>query len=386
MIRNFIYVLSLFFILIIVGCGDDPSDIASGIVGDNVVLLQTSAKQTSAVNFKKVVEMGTSSKLLVGKTDNVEAKFLIQFRTPMLDSIKHFLKADSIQLLSNKFFFYPNYKFGDSTATLDFTAHKILTTWDAYTFTQDSLSPLRYDYQNILTNKSINNDTLHYLSIKNEVVKEWLLAEADSMFKINNGILVKSASLSNRMLGYQGFLSGSNNNPHIEIVYQKLGSYTDTLIYYSDQDVHVVEGNIPVTNSDELFIQSGLSVQGRFSLSLDSLPNNIAINYAKITLTIDTLKSKFGSNSVDDLVLYYVTDSTNNSIDLAANALLRRDKNKFTGDVTRIINRLYRDGNYGVLIRPAFYIEGVEKYIIKNHLAPLAGEAPKVEITFSKRK
>lgn len=386
MIRNFIYVLSLFFVVMIAGCGDDPSDIASGIVGDNVVLTQTSAKQTSSVNFKKVFELGAASKLLVGKSDNVEGKFLIQFRTLILDSIKNFLKADSIQVISNKFFFHPNYKFGDSTAALDFTAHKILTTWDAYTFTQDSLSPLRYDYQNILTNKSINNDTLHYLSIKNDVVKEWLRAEADSLTKINNGILVKSTSLSNRIIGYQGFLSGSNINPYFEIVYQKLGAYTDTLIYYSDQDVHVVEGNIPAMNSDELFIQSGLSVHGRFNLSLDSLPKNIAINYANLTLTIDTLKSKFGANAIDDLVLYYVTDSTNNSIDLAANALLRRNKNKFTGDVTRIINRLYRDGNYGVLIRPAYYIEGVEKYVLKNHLAPLLDEAPKVEITFSKRK
>lgn len=379
-------IVVLFCLNIFFGCGDDPSDIASGISGDEIATDIVGVNQTSNVTFKKVFELGIASRLLVGKNDNVEASFLIQFSTPMLDSLKNFLRADSLTVISNKIFLSPIYKFGDSTAVLDFTAHKILATWDAYTFTFDSLSPLRYDYQNIISTKSINNDTLHYVSINNNVVQEWLKAEADSLTKINNGILIKPTSSSNRILGYQGFTSGSSINPRIEIVYQKLGAYIDTLTYYTDQDVHVVDGNIPAMNSDEIILRSGVSVQGRLNFALDSIPKNVVINHATLTLTLDTIKSKFGSGMIDDLILYYVTDSSTNEFSASTSALLRRDKNKFTGDVTRIIDRQYHDGNYGVIIRPAGYLEGVEKFVLKNHLTVATGDAPKINVIFTKRK
>jgi len=120
---------------------------------------------------------------------------------------------------------------------------------------------------------------------------------------------------SEKIIGFQALSIDDLSIPSLEIVIQKAGVYIDTLSYFPSIDLSVISGSLPDVGFENIGIQAGLNSEARLFFDLSSLPKGIVVNYAKLILTIDTIKTITGSSFTNSLRVNYLTDSTSLIID-----------------------------------------------------------------------
>ena len=177
------------------------------------------------------------------------------------------------------------------------------------------------------------------------------------------------------------------DEPTLRIVIQKPGEYIDTLIGYIASDISVVLGDPQNVGTENLAIQSSLTSEAKLYFDLSLIPDSTDINYASLTLTLDTLQTKTGSSFTNSLRVYLIADSTTDSLYTSFAYTLGRINATFKGEITNIV-RGWLDNNIsneGMLIKATNEPNGVEIFAIKGSNAANVSDRPKLEVVYSKR-
>jgi hypothetical protein len=382
-----------FLTLNLVSCSDDPSAIGSAFVTTDLINLDSldSFKDTlvsSSSTYKHIIPLGFSSTLLLGmKGDNV-ATTLLSFNIVVPDSIKTDLINNALTVSSATVQLYKYYIYGDSTAPIDYTVHSVSSTspWTSTGFTIDSLPGLLYDAADVSSNKTFT-DTLYKFNLDNDLVKNWLNIYANSQTPDNGIILIPRNS--NKLVGFYALTSATDVNiPYLVVVLNKPGVYeNDTLMFSTTSDLSVISGNPPQNQTENIFVQSSVELESRIQFDLSKVPQHAIINYAELQLTLDTTQSVFGSSYTDQLVAYYITDSTNIDSLSTYPVTLNRSGSLFKGNITSYIQTwLSTKINEGIQVRSGAYDTGLELWALKSSNAVDPSTRPRLKIIYTNKK
>jgi hypothetical protein len=385
--------LSAISILFIVSCNDSPTDLGTKFLSqDGVEVLKLDSSidsiQQSSYSFKKVFNLGTSSQLLLGKAENITSHVLLKFVFAIPDSIKEELALRNLTVIDSYVEMFRNYSFGDSNATFDYAAYKVNEKWSSSTFNADSFAFLDYDNTIDLSfNRSTENDTMYSFHLDTTLTSSWLQNYVDTTAASNYGIILSPSDNSQKVLGFTAFNTSGENDPRLRIVVQKPGAYTDTLIGYISSDLSVVLGDLQDVGTENIVLQSSLTSEAQLYFDFSVIPEDVVINLATLTLTVDTLATKTGSSFTNRLSVYLLKDSATKELNTDYIYALNRSGATFTGDITNIVRAWNnRVDNQGLLIKSTLEFWGIEIFAIKGSNTALIEQRPKLEIVYSKGK
>lgn len=390
-IKRFSLTALLLTSLIHLTCSESPTSIGADLLNQDLVNIleldssKDSLFQSSAL-YKRVIALSNASRLLLGKKDNVESGVLIKFLIYLDDSIKQQIIDNELSVLSANVQLTQDYTYGSSTSSLDYSVHKINSDWSTG-FTSDSLSLLSYEANDVSSNR-VFSDSINTFDFDTQLVTSWLKSSADTSLPAPDGIYIKPSFGSEKIIGFYALSTAEDIPvPLLNIVIEKAGVYTDTLSYFPSVDLSVVSGSLADVGSENIGIQAGLNSEARIFFDLSELPENIIVNYAQLTLTLDTLKTITGSSFTNSLRVNYLTDSSTVLIDSAYLLYLDRDSNRFKGSVTTYIQRsLLEKSNHGLLVAPSDKLNGVELFAIKSSNNAIFSERPKLQIIYTYKK
>jgi hypothetical protein len=388
-LRSFISLITIF---ILIGCNDSPTDLGVEFVSqDGVEVFKLDSSVDSipqqSNHFKKVINLGSSDHLLVGKAENVDAKAMLRFVLLIPDTIKAELENRTLTVIDSYVELTKDYSFGDSAALFDYQVKKINESWSASTFTADSFLTLSYDNIDLSSNRTSLNDTTYSFNLDTALTSSWLQNYVDSSVASNYGILLDPAVNSQKVLGFTAFNVNGIDDPRLRIVVQKPGAYIDTLIGYIAADISVVLGEVQNTVTENLYLQTSLTSEVKLFFDVSVLPEDCVINSAKLTLTVDTLQTKTGSNFSNSLRVFLFSDSAKKEINTSYLYPLNRSGALFTGNLTDIV-RAWKNNvdNQGMLIKATSELRGVEIFSVKGSNAADISQRPKLEIVYSRKK
>ncbi len=395
-IKKILFLPVITISLFIISCSESPTSTGTDLLRDDYIgvnqldSFNDSLAQTSSYS-KRVIQLGGSEKLLIGKSNNVEASTLLNFFVFLDDSILSDVREDKLQIISASVELTKTYTFGDSNAVLDFTVHRVNSRWSSATYTADSLSLIQYDQNDISTERNFSDSAVTF-KIDNSLVLEWMKDGEDSAKHVDFGIFLKAAPSSQKIVGYQA-LSGATSSaqiPQLEVIYEKPGVYRDTLIFIPEADLSIVTGDLPNISNENIAIQSGLAVNSKLWFDLSGIPDNSVINYAELTLFLDTLETVTGSVYSNSLTAYAILDSSRMD-SLSRGISLAGDKNdsskSFTGNVTSIIQTIKnRKDNQGIMLRAGVETEGLELFVLKGSSAADRRLRPQLKIIYTNKQ
>jgi len=385
--------LSAISIFLIVSCNDSPTDLGTKFLSqDGVEVLKLDSSidsiQQSSYSFKKVFNLGASSQLLLGKAENITSHVLLKFVFAIPDSIEEELALRNLTVIDSYVELFRNYSFGDSNAAFDYSAYKVNEKWSSSTFTADSFAFLDYDNTIDLSfNRTTENDTIYSFHLDTTLTSSWLQNYVDTTVASNNGIILSPADNSQKVLGFTAFNTSGENDPRLRIVVQKPGAYIDTLIGYVSSDLSVVLGDIQNVGAENIVLQSSLTSEAQLYFDFSVVPEDVVINLATLTLTVDTVATKTGSSFTNRLSVYLLADSAEKELNPDYLYTLNRSGATFSGDITNMVRAWNnRIDNQGLLIKSTLEFWGIEIFAIKGSNAPLIEQRPKLEIVYSKGK
>jgi hypothetical protein len=386
--KNLSLISFLILILSLLSCSDSPSDVGADLLKiDMINVLKLDSNLDSipqqSSSLKKIIPLGNSPRLLLGKYQDYTAYTLISFTFTLPDSIKRAIQNDSLEVLDAKGELNVDYQFGAISVPFDFSIYEIQSFWNSVNFSVDSFTALSYSNLDLSSNK-VDRDSIFYFNISPNIVKNWLKSEVDTSVK-NRGVLLSPTPNTGKIIGFVAFNPDLSNDTKVNVIVRKPGAYVDTLLAYVLSDVSVVIGNNQI-EPNYITIQSSLAYQGKLSFDLSSLKKGSVVNYAQLSLTIDTLKSKFGNKYFDELRAYIITSSDSLSIIESSFYPLRRIGDKYVGDISGIVRYWTSNNpNYGILLKAGSEIVGIEKFMIKGSSYPIYSDRPKLEIIYTMR-
>lgn len=393
-LKRYLFILAASTAMIFYSCSDAPRDFNSNLLGPDQINVQSVNSLTGGFlqkshSFKTVIPTGSSNTLLLGKYQNQEASTLIQFAFYLPDSILTDLNNNAISITDGWVELVRTYLFGDSLGALDFSAHKITTPWSSIGFTSDSLNSANFSYDNadISSQRNATLDSVNSFHLTTQYLTDALKNFVNGLPEY--GIYLKPSANSTKVVGYQALLSGSSLQPSLKIVINKPGVYTDTLGFDAYGDVSVLEGSLPPVGPDDIVVQSSLVGQTTIAFDISSIPKNAIINQATLSLTIDTLKTRGGSDYYAGVTVFNIADSASSIIDssFVSTSLAQSDDTTFQGSITGYVQHWVSSGqNQGVVISPQNGLTGMEIFAFKGSNAAEPWKRPRLEILYTTKK
>ncbi len=386
------YRLSLVLILLsvsffLLSCEDEPSSIGIQLISGDLVSVKTfdsfvdSVAQSSSY-FKNVVALGNSSYLLLGVYQDIEVSALLRFIFGLSDSLKTDVTNGNINVISSWVVLTNRYVYGDTLADMNFTAHKVNSSWSSSGFTIDSLPNLQYDMQDISSGLNIT-DTNYTFNLDEAVVLSWMKNAADNTIESNYGIYLKPSATSGKVIGFEALTALSSEAAELYVVIEKSGVYTDTINGFIIGDISLVDGELPNLPAGRIAVQSGVAVNSKIKFDLSALPEDIVINDAELIITKDTLLSKVGSGYSNSLKVFYLQyfDSLKTE---GSSVTLLSGNNKFSGNISTFLRNWVLTGeNNGLLIQTGNQTDGLELFALYSGDSADLSLRPRLIITYS---
>lgn len=392
----FLPTLLLFASLLFLSCSDEPSSLGIELIGSDYILVRTydSVNDTIIQNssyYKKVIPLGNSDWILVGKyqstEQNIEASSLIKFIFGLADSLKNDVKADNINVLDAWIELRNRYTYVDTLATMNFTVHKVNSSWSSTAFTIDSLSELQYDVNDVSSDFSISDSTYSF-HIDEALPLGWMKNSADNTLESNFGIYLEPTMSSNKVVGFQALTPLSSQAAKLTVVIEKPGVYIDTVSGFISADISLVNlpNFEPIPLDSLMYVQSSVSINSKLTFDLGSLPPGLVINKAELFITTDMLNSVKGSSFNNSLRVFYLKSADSTVTEGNSISLLSQD-NQYTGDITRFVrNWVSRDENFGILIEAGSPTLGLDLFVLKGSNYTEISERPRLRITYTQQK
>ncbi|MEE9430385.1 MAG: hypothetical protein V3V16_05050 [Melioribacteraceae bacterium] len=351
-------VLLLFALtFLITFCTDDPTSIGDDLIpdGDKVEIktissLENNFSQTFSTFKKDSLYYGSSRRLLLGNYENLSIEMLLGFAILLPDSLKKQLDSNETILTKSWIEMQQNYWIGDSTQ-LSFSVHKINESWTSVQFDDDTLASIKSTMGGdiLLPSTYSFTDSLITLQIDNEVVDEWVARTYDKDKPQNNGLLFSPIS-NTGILGFQALNAlPSSRFITLKLVFEKQGSYIDTISSVPSIDIHSVTSTLPTNPTGSTILQSSSSVRGKLWFDVSEVPSDIIINKATLDLFIDEANTTQGNIKTDTVAIgYYELSEVNRNFGLVP--LFKKDKS-YSGDLRSFVQRWSNgDENEGVQV------------------------------------
>lgn len=388
--------LSIFSIAIFISCSDDPSSVGANLIpdGDKITFHEFDSqkqpiKYSSDVFYKKNT-LGAAEKLLLGKNSYSQSSFLLRFIPVFSDSLLTYLKDGNLKINSTWIEMFPAYKMGDSTQNFNFSIHQLRSDWSPVGFNIDSLKAASFQYdQKDVSGAKTFTDTLVTVKMDPNVVKEWLLYQKDNTLAKNYGLIFKPTSNTNRYLGFYAVsVFTEARQPVLFIEYERPGINKDTTYVSPYIDTHVVEGQLP-GNSTDLVVQAGYAVRSYVYFDVSSIEKASAVNKATFELSINHNKTFDGTPSSDSIYVRVFKDSTTKAYgsDSSSVLLLRREGDKFIGDLTWMVQRwITQGGNQGFELSLADEVNAASRIVFYGPKDSNVALRPKIKIVYFQKK
>ena len=370
-------------------CSDAPSSIGADLLSPDIIdvlklnSFTDSIAQSSLILPPTAIKLSSAERLLLGRKNDIEASLLIRFFISLPDSIKQDILSNSLNITSAYIKMIKTYTCGDETAPFDFTAHKINSVW-SLDFTADSLTPaFSYEPNDVIISKELS-DSINIFFIDNQLALFMLQAAADTNNPDDNGIILKPTGNAEKVVGFQALTSSFINYPELKVVIEESG-VVDTLDLISTIDLSVVSGNLP-TVFENILVAAGYAINSRLAFDLSKLPQNVVINNAELTLTIDTTETIAGDFYINSLAAGFLADSLD-ADSIIGTITLPRSGNTFSGSITSFVQSwvsIY--DNQGILLRTSDQLNGVERFALKGSNTADAVLRPLLKITYTLKK
>ncbi|MFC2082219.1 DNRLRE domain-containing protein [Bacteroidota bacterium] len=390
------HITGLLIILILaVSCNEDPTSVGSQLIpgGDflDFQILDSftdTLQQTSSYTLDDI-DLKRSTKILVGKNENIESWMLMRFLMLFPDSALQPLTVDSLNIVSTKVEMRPNYRFGDPAGTFDFTVHRVYDAWTPSGFDKDSMSSLVYDPADYSSNKTVT-DSLITFDIDTSLVLDWLRRTWDLSYPENHGVVFIPTPNTTRIFGFPGYDAYTTEFlTQISIVYEKPGIFTDTVVVIPFSDVHAVRGEMPIGNPENIILQGGLTTRGQLHFDVSEIPQNSIVNRATLQLFVDTLETVNGTVPTDSIrVFIYKNVETKSIIDSTIYYTLVRDSGSafYEGEVSRLVQEWISGvDNQGFRINISDEARSVNKIAIKGSDSSDPALRPRLKVIYSKK-
>ncbi len=388
------FLFTFLSVFIFTGCNDSPNDVGLGLIpaSDGINLVSWNSLQNPIIEKSATVEdtisLSYSKEVLLGSYNNTKSFLLVKFLISLPDSISTALSADSLTFVDSWLSSAVTYKIGDGTS-LDFTAHKIESDWNASKFTNDSLTTLQYNPQDIYLSQELTDSTFKF-NFQADAAKDWLMSSVNSTDYNNYGLYLEPSSGGSLILGFPALTASlSNSRLQLTCVTKITGSqFLDTLTFYTSADVHVVEHPLPnVIN--RMVLQAGTGVRSRLFFDLSSFPKNTVINKATLNIYYDINEAEFGTNKSDTLILKMLSDSTLNTINTSVGtAYLYGDSTKYSGELTSFVQKWVDSTsvNEGLLMKLSDEDVTANQLLLFSPTFPDSTKRPQLEILYTKMR
>jgi len=370
-------VLSVFFLLVITSCSDDPSDLGKGTVSANDGLKVDSAIAYANRDTSFLYEVVGTGNSLVGYAQGNEVRTLMQFTG--FTAISSTVTVDSAVVT-----FPIDFKFLDSTGTIGFEVHEMLNAWSQSTFKWDSVS-VAGEYNATPSSTFLGNIVPGDSTIQfhiDELVRNWIQTGTDAP----DGMMLIPSSISSSLI------IGSLNNllietrPHV-VVYYRSGADTDrTSTFYTTQRTFTANTPQPVM-AGRLFAQSGIAFRTHVLFDSLIIPSKASINRAIFTVSFDGLNSEVNQYTRDSLLVSLERKNVYPFDSLAYTAICTPATNGaqkiYQANVTQLVQAwVSREPNYGILLRTFDENSNVERFALYGSLSPQALK-PKLVVTYT---
>ncbi len=401
--------LVLTSVLIFISCNQDPTSIGSNIVPskNQIGFAQVDSylgnyKQSSSYYSIKP-KLGGGTFILIGNLPYMQSSILLRWDIFMDDSLKTALQNGSLTVKSAYLTMTPVYTIGDSTSSLDFTISQIRSPWSASGFDRDSISQLVLDNSNIkisnitITKSTQNFDSLYSCNLNTSAVYNWLKYVADSnSVPRSYGTQLTPTSSTKKIIGFSAInlLSSTTSNAtllHV-VLSRPTWSSDDTLAVSPSQDIHFIQKYIPPANTGDIYLEGSYATEGKVFIDFPSIPKNVIINKATLTLYVDSLNTTDGSLKSDSINAKTLGDSTSNvlSKDSSTYALLSRSGNTFSGNVAWMIQKwIDKDVNYpnqGITLALSDQAESAARIAFYGSKNPNKLLRPKLTFTYTQKQ
>ncbi|MGA7720804.1 MAG: hypothetical protein WCA84_06475 [Ignavibacteriaceae bacterium] len=378
-------------ILLINSCSENPVSVGIGLLKSDYVNVKEidsygdSLKQSSSYFKYDIPITGSAASLLIGKAANVSASYLSEFNISLPDTIGTDILDGAATVTYAGVSLYPNYVFGDSNLAMDFTVNKISYNWTSAGVDADSINSLGIIQADLSTNRTFS-DSLVTFNLDKSYVLNILKYASDSTLGIDHGIYFKPTSNSKKVVGFDAVATTSSYTT-LKVVLLKPGDYSDTLLFYPGRESSIVTGSIPSISSQDIAVQGGLVINSHLTFNVSSVPANSLINYANLTLNIDTVATIVGYPYLNSLTVLLLTDSTARAYDSTQSIELSRSGNTFQGNIAAYVQNWIDKGvNEGLLLQVTTQNDGLEYYALTGSNAANRALRPRLQITYTGKK
>jgi hypothetical protein len=353
-------------VIIFTSCNQDPTSVGSTIVPikDQIGFAQVDSylgnfKQSSSFYSTKPL-LGGAYYLLLGNLPYMQSSIIFRWDIYLDDSLKTAIQDGSLTVKSAYLTMTQGYIIGDSTSKLDFTISQIRSSWSAAGFDRDSVSQLVVDNTNIktgtisITQSTKNVDSLYTCNLNPSAVYNWLKYVADSSsVQRSYGTQLVPTSSTKKIIGFKAIdllTSGTSSATLLHVVLSRPNWYTDdTLVVSPSQDIHYIQKYVPPANNGDIYLEGSYATSGKVFIDFPSIPKNVIINKAILTLYVDSLNTTDGSLKSDSIAIKTLGDSTSNVLtkDSTIYGLLIKSGNTFSGNIAWMIQKwIDKDTNY----------------------------------------
>ncbi len=354
-----VFFISLIFVSF--ACNDEPTAVGDALIPntDRIELKKidsynNSFNQSFSTFQKDSLFFGASNRVLLGSYKNLSIDMLLGFGILFPDSLKESINKNEVVLKSSWIEMRPNYWIGDKSH-LEFSVKEINQNWSSSNFNQDTLNAVKASLgDDILIKDSYSfSDSLIKFSIDEQVVNKWVKQVAENTFALNNGLYFTPVSKTG-IVGFQAiarFISSSFVT--LNMVLEKPGVYVDTIKAVQSKDLHIVNKTEPEKNENSLILQSSSSIRGKLWFDVSSVPTDVVLNKATLSLYIDEQHTFQGKPKTDSVVVSFFENKNQNLVkkEFGISVLFNKD-NTYSGDIRQFVQRwINGENNEGMEIK-----------------------------------
>lgn len=373
--RLFLFVPLTITAFFYTGCSNDPNSVGISLLPpqDSIKITTISVPANFDLSFLYRTN-GTSSPLLTGMSNGIEARTLLGFAG--ISAIPTTATIDSAILTLNI-----NYRFHDPTGTLAFEVHKVTAAVNPATFRWDS-SNVPGVYSDTISGRFIKNisplDSSIRVSLDSTLIRQWSVVNSGVIIFLPAGTIVAGFTYAANLF--------ADYRPLLTVSYHDTAGTPGTFSTRSIWGVFVADGAIP-TPSDRITLQAGVSERGLVRFDSLAIPRGASITQAIFQVALDTVQSltnEFTTNTIDAFLTRkssYPYDSLILGVTLTP--AVDNGQRVYQANVRFIIQQWFlRQSNNGVVLRATGEQTRLDRFVLHGvNSAPAL--RPKLLITYS---
>ncbi|MBR9978078.1 MAG: hypothetical protein KFH87_08325 [Bacteroidetes bacterium] len=345
-------------LLLLTACRNDPDPTGIDLIPDSDLIgaarfdSQSDSASMRTSQYAHVAPHGSSTLLSIGEADAYNARALLRWLLIPGDTVAYggriisaFIRLHTVP-----------YHVGDISAVMRIEAREIMSFWNSFTITTDSLPglerstvPVGVYEQDLPESGSID------IPLDSVLIRTWLVNSIEGRYTENRGVLLEAPG-SAAIRAFHSLDATAGERPALIVVMETSGGI-DTIRGESADDTWLVT-RPEEQASGRIILHSGVSVRGRLFFDVSAIPAASIVNHAELRLTKDTELSTRYYRAADSVLVYENLDSTQQTpsssglitrTDSEQPAVLITEGAALTRAVQNWVNRKW---NHGLILLP----------------------------------